>query len=301
MGSVTVFTSARMLEIENSCVIGGSVDTLGNLTLSKKDGTDIIAGNIKGPKGDTGEDAAPGSVSPMPNTTPIRTSDSRIKTAEPTQSDDAVTKNYVDQVVVGSNIPNAADLNTYTKTGIYFQDSTAQAAAGSNYPVALAGMLEVQGRVPDGGYVYQKYTPYAGNSKVIWTRAYYSTTGWSDWKQFSSLEDSGWVSVPCNSGYEELGTAEQYLVKIRKINDLVKMRGLVRIVGGAQFAANTEYSTIITIPAGYRPSTAEYLTFSVATGQCPCNGLIVAGGGITIRTGSTAASYVSMHQSWFVG
>lgn len=50
MATVTGFTSARMLEIENSTVVAGSI--LGdNLILITRDGTEINAGNVRGPEG----------------------------------------------------------------------------------------------------------------------------------------------------------------------------------------------------------------------------------------------------------
>lgn len=51
--SVTGFTADRMLEMENASVISGSI--VGNeLMLQTKDGNQIDAGNVRGPKGDTG-------------------------------------------------------------------------------------------------------------------------------------------------------------------------------------------------------------------------------------------------------
>lgn len=48
MGSVEVFTKDRMLEIENSSVTGGQVESNGNLTLIQRDGTEIDAGSLAG-------------------------------------------------------------------------------------------------------------------------------------------------------------------------------------------------------------------------------------------------------------
>ena len=74
-----------------------------------------------------------------------------------------------------ADIPNAADLNNYTTTGIYHQGLNAQAATGSNYPIAEAGLLEVY---TGGSMVYQRYTHYA--SGRIYTRSKYLTT-WYSW------------------------------------------------------------------------------------------------------------------------
>lgn len=53
MTTVTGFTAARMLEIENSTVVGGEV--IGdNLQLTTRDGTPIDAGDVRGPVGPAG-------------------------------------------------------------------------------------------------------------------------------------------------------------------------------------------------------------------------------------------------------
>lgn len=52
--TVTAFTAARMLAIEQSTVTGGRI-TGDNLILTTRDGTTIVAGSVKGPQGDRGE------------------------------------------------------------------------------------------------------------------------------------------------------------------------------------------------------------------------------------------------------
>jgi hypothetical protein len=85
----------------------------------------------------------------------------------------------------GTDIPTAADLNDYTTDGYYHQNANANAAAGTNYPVALAGMLEV---TSDGAMVYQRYTAYS-STHIVYVRTYYSTTWYSWATQWSSLND----------------------------------------------------------------------------------------------------------------
>lgn len=51
MATVTGFTAARMLDIENKTVVSGSVDGTGHLILLHKDGTTVDAGVVVGPAG----------------------------------------------------------------------------------------------------------------------------------------------------------------------------------------------------------------------------------------------------------
>jgi hypothetical protein len=59
MATITGFTSDRMLVIENESITNGVVQG-DNLILSQRDGTQINAGNVRGPKGDTGSAGTPG-------------------------------------------------------------------------------------------------------------------------------------------------------------------------------------------------------------------------------------------------
>ncbi|QWY81929.1 minor tail protein [Arthrobacter phage Sicarius2] len=99
----------------------------------------------------------------------------------------ATSKTYVDGQIAARYektavmIPSAVDLNTYTSAGFYHQGANNSAAAGTNYPVALAGLLEV---FTSGSMVYQRYTAY--NSGIIYTRSKYSTT-WYGWKELSTV------------------------------------------------------------------------------------------------------------------
>lgn len=61
MVAVTGFTAARSKEIEDKAVVDG--DVIGdNLVLTTKDGTQIVAGNVRGPQGLPGSPGAPGDL-----------------------------------------------------------------------------------------------------------------------------------------------------------------------------------------------------------------------------------------------
>ncbi|MFZ3130706.1 MAG: pyocin knob domain-containing protein [Desulfosporosinus sp.] len=93
-----------------------------------------------------------------------------------------------------TNIPASADLNNYDVTGLYHQPSTTDATSGSNYPVALAGMLEV---IQDGSMVYQKYTSY-DSSHNVYVRTCYNST-WYSWYRLLNSIDSTIINSKLNS------------------------------------------------------------------------------------------------------
>jgi len=61
----------------------------------------------------------------------------------------------------------------YVSNGRFHQSSNSNAAAGANYPIPYAGMLEVSSA---SGFIYQRYTAYAPYSAVYF-RAYYTAGG----------------------------------------------------------------------------------------------------------------------------
>lgn len=77
------------------------------------------------------------------------------------------------------DIPNTANLNDYVGSGLYLQGANVYAAAGTNYPIAEAGMLEV---VANPDFIYQKYHAYGPNNEIFY-RTYYSPVGWYPWKK----------------------------------------------------------------------------------------------------------------------
>ena len=90
--------------------------------------------------------------------------------------------------IVPTQIPSAADLNTYITTGFYSQTNNASASAGSNYPAAFAGLLTV---VNDSNVVFQQYqvvgaseTGTATNTenKTYWR--YFFAGSWRPWRTF---------------------------------------------------------------------------------------------------------------------
>lgn len=97
-----------------------------------------------------------------------------------TETDPVYTSTVSNQLMYKANIPASADLNTYTTTGIYVQLFNAQAATGTNYPIGLAGELEVI--VGNAGMLWQTYRVYNDATvanRGTWKRAFYSS--WGTW------------------------------------------------------------------------------------------------------------------------
>lgn len=124
-----------------------------------------------------------------PSTLAQRWSDGTLSVpSNPGDSDNSATsKWYVDTTTLPREITRLGskeDLDNYKTTGVYHQALTANAKNGTNYPVGIAGLLEVFN--PDASMVYQRYTVYGGNIEV-WVRGHYQNK-WYDWRK---VENSG--------------------------------------------------------------------------------------------------------------
>lgn len=95
------------------------------------------------------------------------------------ETDPLYTASIPDQLMVKGYLAANENLNNYLTTGVWMQSDNAQAASGSNYPIAQAGKLEV---VTGGGFTYQTYHTYAENN-ISYYRSYWTTSGWSSWER----------------------------------------------------------------------------------------------------------------------
>lgn len=77
-----------------------------------------------------------------------------------------------------SNLAPDTDLNTITTPGFYYETTNADATAGSNFPVPLAGALQVYQHAG----IAQLYTTYSPTSPEQFFRSLYMGS-WSPWRQ----------------------------------------------------------------------------------------------------------------------
>lgn len=104
-----------------------------------------------------------------------------VDTAVATKAALAHTHSYADITNVELGV---VDLNTYTTAGDFSQSQNADAVSGTNYPVAVAGLLEVR---VFSTFIFQTYTGYQVSNRKFW-RAKYSTN-WSAWQEMADAAD----------------------------------------------------------------------------------------------------------------
>ena len=169
-------------------------------------GEGVLVGFIEGRKGDTmviGRLPSMGVIPPghfsdviidNPPTDPAHGTrkdyvDARVNTRAP-----LVHKHDAGDVITGNlnwarmplpiRLPTTAhDLNSYITFGNFHQDNNAAAVLSTNYPVPLAGLLEVRANLA-GTFIYQCYTVYTPNATTppkAYLRARYNLA-WSPWE-----------------------------------------------------------------------------------------------------------------------
>lgn len=195
MGTVSVFTADRMLAIENGTIVDG--DVVGdNLILTKKDGTPVDAGNVRGPQGTTGNTGATGADAAFI----VRAaSTGNVPTMSGLLTADGLTLADGDRVLL-------KDQTTASQNGIWIAHPTAWTRATDFDTAAkVAGaIVRVQSGTTHGGTRWTtsfKGTDTVGSTAMSWLRvmdgfnaAYISQNG-------GSTDASGFMTITHNLGW----------------------------------------------------------------------------------------------------
>ena len=161
------------------------------------------------------------------------------------------------RLLMGTELLGGVDLDDIRNPGIYTQSHSTEAASGTNYPEALAGLLEVRSNGVPPNMIWQRYTPYGVNSNRSYTRSYYAGT-WYPWNRSNAESDTDWIDFSLQNSWVNAGGSfgnAGYRVK----NGMVFTRGLIK------FGVVTNGTLLATIPAAYAPnSTLMYATIAYA-------------------------------------
>lgn len=185
-----------------------------------------------------------------------------------------------------TSIPGSADLNTYTTSGIYYQTGNANAASGTNYPVGIAGLLEVYTLE---GETYQRYQVLSGQSNAnrIYVRGLYSGT-WSAWQYlwdsttFNPTTGAGASGTWSISTTGNAGTASKLATPVT-----------LALTGGATGTATSfDGSSSISIPVTALAASVVVGTLGVVQGGTGTTSLtgIVKGNGTGAFTAAVAGT-----------
>lgn len=222
-----------MKAIEAACIVDGAV-VLGDLHLTRQDGTSFNAGRVKGDKGDPGAPGAPGEPG---------------EPGAPGQ----------DLLNVAIELDSTTNLNNVTTMGTYVQGTNSSAVSGLNYPVALAGLLEVARRPGSIGMVWQMYTPYNANSASFYKRGLYNGT-WGPWHRYFANEASTpWTRVTATSPWTDYKViapaATSGLPRYRVMNNAGELVGgwFGRTTAVTLTAGSVYGSVMSALPDGSRP------------------------------------------------
>lgn len=151
-------------------------------------------------------------------------------------------------------IGTTQDLNTYVTPGVWHCSSNANASGGANFPVPVAGLLEVFANalgITGSGFIYQRYTSYnASGHGRQWHREYYNGS-WSPWKRSWDSD----VFDPAN--FARMDTPNTFTAN-QTFNSLIPVRAQQSASTGAGFvdlagvSANRSGSVVFRNAAGDR-------------------------------------------------
>jgi hypothetical protein len=197
---------------------------------------------------------------------------------------------------IGTEIGNAIDLNTFTTSGLYYQTSDAEAAAGTNYPTPSAGVLEVL--KGSNAMIWQRYTVYKNGGVAendVYLRSYYTST-WSAWVRQANAADklnlfasttsaelAGVISDKTGSGALVFATSPT-LTTPRFVND-----GFIADSNGnelLQFGVNA--SAVNQIKIDNAITAAGPIVRAVGETNVPLNLYSAGSGDVTLGSSSTA-------------
>lgn len=162
---------------------------------------------------------------------------------------------YQGSIPVLGSLPLSVDLDTVTVTGHYSQSSNASATVGNHYPIAYAGLLEVEAYA-SGTYVNQRYTTYKFDGWVgsrTFVRSW-SGGSWGVWREYVLADANVWTLCPTQPSWP--GYFAQY--GSNRVPKLWQKGTLRRLHAGTfqnntTWAANTAYSGAWGPAAGDRP------------------------------------------------
>lgn len=187
-----------------------------------------------------------------------------------------VEKGLVYKGRLGANI----DLDLVTQEGYYIQpiSNNNGASSGTNYPVALAGVLTVINRT----FKFQEYRTYDNSS--IYYRTWYSSTGWYPWIKVNTNEDSGWIDFSFINDYSNDSKNGQNSCQYRKIGNRVFLKGLV-------YSGGSTNREIAKLPEGfYNPNWKNNIYLVAALNGNECKNVQVSKGGWILAPGNMSAN-----------
>jgi hypothetical protein len=132
----------------------------------------------------------------------------------------------------------------------------------------------------------------------MWVRRANLAAGpWSAWDFYAPWADTGWQNVTYRSGFTTNGTQP---VRVRTLNGVTMMSGVVRRSDNAVWAINTQIA-FADLPAGFPPNSTRYFSTSGSAPALDGRLLVSTDGSLTMHTGPTGSVFYSTdNASWTV-
>jgi hypothetical protein len=178
------------------------------------------------------------------------------------------------------NLGDGVDLNTLDTNGEYYQELTAQAGTGANYPIPAAGYLEVK-RSPSGTFVQQWYTTYSLYGSQYWRGRYNGV--WGPWQEVGNDTDTNWVDVPASDYSMGTGWGAPTQFKYRKLGPkkvYIQIGGLKNPSLSVPTHGNIANTKAMTLPSYLSPTDDGWIQALVTDGSDRMTSWYVQSGGL---------------------
>lgn len=178
MAIVTGITAEHMLELAGENIEAGFVDVNGHLLLTKRNGTQVDAGDVRAPN--------------LADATTVVKGISRFSTTgeieNGTSVDTGVSPAGLSFLVRGSSLAAGVNLDDVTRVGHYHQGTQASATVALNYPLeGVGGELIVEPSFTGALFYVQRYhTRPSGGLSRVFQRSKHSTSAWSSWFELTA-------------------------------------------------------------------------------------------------------------------
>lgn len=159
----------------------------------------------------------------------------------------------------GGLIPTSVDLNTLTLSGKYWVTANADTSTSRNFPIAVAGALEVEALAE--GYAIQTYQTWTTTNGITrkFVRHLYAGT-WRDWVEETIW--SPWITLTLEGTWSSLSSGTFGVPSFRVGGGVVELAGAAN--GGT--TGTSPALDVATIPTYARPTGDRLLTRRLGTG-----------------------------------
>ncbi|HBJ1652533.1 TPA: hypothetical protein LA460_003396 [Clostridium botulinum] len=173
-----------------------------------------------------------------------------------------------ESIIYKQTFSGSENLNDIIEQGVY---QIADATNMSNIPNTNNKSWSILEVIASNTYVKQIYSSAIDATEFTRTKTEH-TNGWNGWQQLATVDDTGWIDLPLESGITiDSGLTPRY----RKVNNQVFVDGSVKGI-------DSKNKIIGILPVGFRPTSNHYYS-GFTNGFAPTAMTLASNGNISVQ------------------